>query len=178
MPAHEEISSTSFLEYAFLRWVLQPAVQPELYQHVCPQREVEIEGRKYRVDYEIAGVERTFAVELDGFTFHGSRYAFSYDRLRQNDLQVAGRIVARFSYDSVRSETARCIRQLQALLLLDPLLKDYVVEDPKVERPEMDSDPVHALDPSPMGGTRSMISGYFDTVRGKLNQKTLRECQT
>ena len=39
---HEILSSTTFLEYAFLRWVLSPAVTPKIYRFVTPQREVEV----------------------------------------------------------------------------------------------------------------------------------------
>lgn len=184
--AHEVLSSTSFLEYAFLRWVLTPAVRSDLYRLVRPQAEVEISGRRYRVDYEIAGSEKTFAIELDGYEYHGSRGAFSYDRMRQNDLHASGRVVARFSYDSIRTDTARCVRQLQALLLGDPLLRDFVVANPRIETPEMDPDPAHALAPSPAVGATGARDGkaastptaYFDEVRGRLNKRTLRECQT
>jgi len=120
--ADQLIGADSFLEYAFLRWVLQPAVVPALLAYVVAQYEVVSGERRYRVDYAIVGATRTFAVELDGFAFHSSRQAFTYDRLRQNDLQAAGLIVARFSYDAVRAETARCVRQLQELLRADPLL--------------------------------------------------------
>ena len=185
-PAQKALSSTSFLEYAFLRWVLTPAVRPEMYRLVQPQAEVEISGRKYRVDYEIIGSEKTFAVELDGYEHHGSRGAFSYDRMRQNDLHASGRIVARFSYDSIRRDTERCVRQLQELLMRDPLLGTFVVADPMIETPEMAPDPAHALAPSPIGGNAPMHdvvgenppSTYFDGVRDKLNRRTLRECQT
>lgn len=184
--AHEVLSSTTFLEYAFLRWILTPAVRPDLYRLVRPQAEVEVSGRRYRVDYEIVGSEKTFAIELDGYEYHRSRGAFSYDRMRQNDLHASGHIVARFSYDSIRTDTARCVHQLQALLLSDPLLKDFAVADPKIETPEMDPDPAHALAPSPAvgatgtrdGKTASTPNAYFDEVRGRLNKKTLRECQT
>lgn len=102
------------------------------------------------MDYEIRGGERVFAVELDGFEFHGSRDAFNYDRLRQNDLHATGRMVVRFSYDSIRSETPRCIAQLQAVLGLDSLLAHMVVPDPVVDVPDMDPDPISALRPSPV----------------------------
>jgi len=184
--AHEVLSSTTFLEYAFLRWVLSPAVMPEIYRYVTPQREVDAGGCRYLVDYEIAGSERTFAVELDGYGPHGGRAAFSYDRMRQNDLHATGFVVARFSYDSIRTQTVRCVHQLQALLFGDPLLASFVVPGPEVETPKMDPDPAHALDPSASGGDVSMRDGrapngpgsYFDEVRGKLNKMTLRECQT
>lgn len=178
MAAHEHLVSTSFLEYAFLRWILTPAVAPGLYEQVTPQREVEVAGRRYWVDYEIAGAEKTIAVELDGFAFHGSRGAFSYDRMRQNDLQATGRVVLRFSYDSIRTDTARCIEQLGATLRGDPLLARFVLNNPVVEEPEMEPDPLHAASPSPTGGGRRAAGSYFESVRDKLNKRTLRECQT
>jgi superfamily II DNA or RNA helicase len=181
-PLWETLSSSSFLEYAFLRWVLAPATGPGIRRHVCPQAEVAVDGRRYRVDYEIRGSERVLAVELDGFEFHSSRHAFTYDRLRQNDLQATRLTVVRFSYDSIRTETARCIAQLQAVLRLDPLLASLVAAEVMVEPPEMDPDPLAALRPSPSahaepaGGTP--MTAYFENVRGKLDTRTLRQCQS
>jgi hypothetical protein len=115
--------------------VLQPAAAFEILPCVIPQRPVEVAGHTYRVDYEIVGAERSFAIELDGFEFHGSRPAFTYDRLRQNDLLATGRTAIRFSYDAIRLETERCVQQLQAALKLDPLLTKFIVAHPVVERP-------------------------------------------
>src|SRR5258708_4417743 len=114
---------------------------------------------------------------LDGFTFHGSRSAFSYDRLRQNDLHAAGWLVVRFSYDMLRLEPARCVAQLQSVLNRDPLLADYVIPKPFIEQPDMDPDPLFALTPAPRS-TREVVSSYFDSHRNKLHLKTLRQCQT
>lgn len=175
---YERLSSESFLEYAFLRWVLFPAARPEIADRVTPQAEVLVEGRRYLIDYELAGVDRVFAVELDGFEFHGNRRAFNYDRLRQNDLHTTGRVVVRFSYDSIRVETARCVEQLQAVLALDPLLMAFLVADPLVEPPEMDPDPLYALRTSPTSRKEERLSEtYFDGARGKVNRRTLRGCQ-
>jgi hypothetical protein len=138
----------------------------------------------YRVDYELRGRDQVLAVELDGFEFHGSRGAFSYDRLRQNDLHATGRVVVRFSYDSIRADTARCIAQLQAVLRLDPLLATLVRADVVVETPEMDPDPLASLRPSPVragpatDGERTGMSSYYDVVRDKLDTRTLRQCQS
>jgi hypothetical protein len=85
-----ELPSSSFLEYVFVRWVLSPAVVPSMAHHVFAQSEVEVDGRLYRIDYELRGEGRDFAVELDGFEFRGRREAFTYDRLRQSDLHAAG----------------------------------------------------------------------------------------
>lgn len=179
------LPSSSFLEYAFLRWVLAPAALPGIASYVVPQAEVGVDGRRYRIDYELRGKERIFAVELDGFEFHGSRPAFTYDRLRQNDLHATGRVVVRFSYDSIRSETARCVAQLQAVLRLDPVLALLLVPNPVIERPEMDPDPLASLRPSPVlpeepRGSEGVdsVTSYFDAVAKKLNLRTLRQCQS
>ena len=184
MPLWEAISSASFLEYAFLRWVLAPAVRPGIRDHVVPQAEVTVDGRGYRVDYELRGRGHVFGVELDGFEFHGSRAAFTYDRLRQNDLHAAGRVVVRFSYDAIRTDTVRCIAQLQAVLRLDPLLATFTRADVVVEKPEMDPDPLASLRPSPSArgaagaGEQSRMNSYFDRVRDRIDTRTLRQCQS
>ncbi len=178
MKAHESLSSASFLEYAFLRWVMSPLATPELLRRVVPQREVEVCGRRYRVDYEVVGAEKRFAVELDGYHPHAGRSAFSYDRMRQNDLQAVGVVIIRFSYDSVRREVTRCVEQLSALLSSDPLLATLIEREPIIEEPVMEADPLHAADPSPAAEVQSVKKGYFGSVRNRLSTRTLRECQT
>ncbi len=182
---HTVISSSSFLEWAFLRWVLDPATIAGIEGHVVPQQPVSVDGRQYRVDYELVGETIRIAVELDGFAYHSSRPAFTYDRFRQNDLAAAGRTVVRFTYDAIRVDTARCIAQLQVMLRLDPVLSHYVEPDPQVKQPEMDPDPLHALDPPPRthtGGVEPDMAvaepvSYFNDVRTRLNHPTLRLCQ-
>jgi len=166
----------SFLEYAFLRWVLTPAAADAIADFTTPQAEVLVDDHRYIVDYKIEGSDHRFAVELDGFEFHGTRPAFTYDRLRQNDLHSTGLLVVRFSYDAIRLDTARCVFQLQALLRRDMKLLPLVIEHPVIERPDMDPDPLRALDPSPMR-TAPLMGSYFDRVRPRLNLKTLRGCQ-
>jgi superfamily II DNA or RNA helicase len=180
----ELIPSSSFLEFAFLRWILAPVATPEIAACITAQAEITVDDRRYRVDYEFRGESRVFALELDGFEFHGSRHAFNYDRLRQNDLQASGRLVIRFSYDSIRDDTVRCVSQLQSVLCMDHMLEQFVVVNPVVERPEMDPDPLASFRPSPAdnrysGAIRSGVVGsYFETVAEKLNLRTLRQCQT
>lgn len=205
MSAHslaERISSDSFLEYAFLRWVLTPATDPGIVEHVRPQSPVLINGHTYRLDYEIIGASVRIAAELDGFAFHSDRSAFTYDRLRQNDIAATGRVIVRFSYDAIRTDTARCVAQLQAVLATDPQLRGLLRPSPVIETPDMDPDPVAALGPSPHPrplpprGERPRPArkdpvtaeprdpagpfdapSYFDTVRAGLNLKVLRACQ-
>jgi superfamily II DNA or RNA helicase len=177
MAVYDVLSAESFLEYAFLRWILAPAVRPEIADRIKPQYEVLWAGHTYRIDYAIIGQDRFIAVELDGFAFHGDRDAFSYDRLRQNDLHAAGWIVVRFSYDMIRLDPERCVAQIQSVFIYDTLLTTFIIPMPCIEQPEMDPDPLFALTPAPRR-TREMVSSYFDSVRGKLQLKTLRECQT
>lgn len=177
---YENLSSDSFLEYAFLRWVLNPAVRYNAVNQINSQEKVCINERDYRIDYAIFGDNIKIAVELDGFEFHGSRQAFSYDRLRQNDLQGAGWKILRFSYDSIRNDVLRCVEQLQTVLSLDPKLAEFIVVNPLVEEPEMNPDPLYALLKSPNKlKNKNVISNgsYFDMIRTKINRTTLRDCQ-
>ncbi len=165
---HDILSAESFLEYAFLRWIFTPAAKPEIAIRVKPQYEVTWDGHTYRIDYAIVGQNHSIAIELDGFTFHGSRAAFSYDRLRQNDLHAAGWRVIRFSYDMIRHEPARCVAQLQSVLNQDPLLATYVIPMPLIEQPDMDPDPLFALTSAPRS-TREMVTSYFDAIRNNVH---------
>ncbi|HVB20555.1 MAG TPA: DEAD/DEAH box helicase family protein [Ktedonobacteraceae bacterium] len=176
MAVYDELSAESFLEYAFLRWILTPATLSEIVYRVSPQHTVSWAEHTYRIDYAIMGQQRLIAVELDGFEFHGNRTAFSYDRLRQNDLHAAGWIVIRFSYDTIRSDPARCVAQLQSVLKQDALLTTLINPHPVIERPEMSPDPLFGLT-STSRFTGEMPLSYFEYVRHKLNLKTLRNCQ-
>jgi superfamily II DNA or RNA helicase len=175
---YEALPAHSFLEYAFLRWILTPAVQPTILPCIVPQQVVEVDGHTYRIDYELIGAEQRICIELDGYAYHSDRASFSYDRLRHNDLVTTGRTVLRFSYDAIRRDTARCVSQLQAALSQDSALVEFVVKRPIVEEPEMDPDPLHALKPARgVQRSREQMSSYFETIRNKIDTRTLRECQ-
>lgn len=173
------LSADSFLEYAFLRWVLTPAVSSGILTYVTPQQEVIVEDRRYYMDYAIVGSELRIAVELDGYEFHSDRVTFSSDRLRQNDLHATGWIVVRFSYDAIRESTGRCVSQLQAVLSRDPELAKVLISNPVLEQPDMAPDPAFGLRPAPRrhNVTAGSEHPYFDKVREKINHKTLRTCQ-
>lgn len=175
-PWSTSLRADSFLEYAFLRWVLGPSATAALAGFVTPQADVVIAGHTYRVDYEIVGARHRFVIELDGFEYHSHRAAFTYDRLRQNDLHASGRTVIRFSYDAIRRDTGRCVEQFQALLARDPSLALFLIPNPVVEQPKMSSDPLAGLGPSPMQKPQ-MTENYFDEARRRLDQRALRRCQ-
>jgi superfamily II DNA or RNA helicase/very-short-patch-repair endonuclease len=173
------VESASFLEWAFLKWVLNPAAATSLAGSVVAQQPVVAGERTYRLDYEIAGAQLAVAVELDGFAYHSSRDAFTYDRLRQNDLAALGRTVVRFTYDSIRTDTARCVAQLQAVLARDPQLAAHLVANPVVAVPDdMEPDPLFALTRSPAAPpVPPSPSGFFETARHAINRDALRLCQ-
>lgn len=172
-PFADHVSADSYLEHAFLRWVLGPAAGFGLAVHLRPQHRVAVGEHEYRLDYLIEGERLRIAVELDGFAYHSARPAFTYDRLRQNDLAAAGYTVLRFSYDAVRTDTVRCVHQLQALLLQDPRLAAYAVPDPVVPVPDMETSPLVAAQVS--GDARP--TAYFDRARSVLRLDPLRTCQ-
>ncbi|MFC4455303.1 DEAD/DEAH box helicase family protein [Deinococcus sonorensis] len=172
-PWYETVPTDSYLEYAFLRWVLFPAVNSGVLPHLTPQAEVGVGDRQYRLDYLLTGEHLRLAIELDGYAYHSDRHAFTHDRFRQNDLQKAGYLVVRFSYDAVRIQTGRCIEQLQAFLRSDPMLARFICPDPVIEMPDMNPDPTFAAFPRPPQAPMS----YFDTARQKLSTRPLRTCQ-
>lgn len=173
---HQVIPSASYLEEAFLRWVLTPAAERGIVAHVRSQHPVTVNERTYRLDYLISGESLQLAVELDGFTFHSDRGAFTYDRLRQNDLAATGLTVLRFSYDAVRLDTARCVAQLQTMLRQDAALAPLAVAVPRIEVPEMAGDPLRAADP-PLGAQPAAGGSYFTGARASVAREPLRACQ-
>jgi superfamily II DNA or RNA helicase len=167
------VSASSFLEYAFLRWVLEPVVTKKFSEVITPQYHETYLERNYYIDYAVIGSEKKIAIELDGFEYHGTRPAFTADRLRQNDLQILGWQVIRFSYDAIRTQTARCVFQLQEALRRDATLRKYLVPNPVIEVPQMETNPVFGLTLPPYKTPAS----YFETIRSKLNLTPLRQCQ-
>ncbi|GIH59796.1 DEAD/DEAH box helicase family protein [Microbispora siamensis] len=170
------VSSTSYLESAFVKWVLSAAAGAGIARHVAGQYPVVVEGRTYRLDYLLTGSRLRVVVELDGFEFHSSRAAFVHDRIRQNDLVGLKYVVLRFSYAAIREHTARCVAQLQRVLLQDPVLATYVIPDPIVPVPDdMDPNPFGLVTPPPPRPANDR--DYFDRARKCIDLGPLRTCQ-
>lgn len=60
--------------------------------------------------------EERFAVELDGFETHRTRAAFERDRIRQEDLKLAGIEMTRITYRRMTDEPATVAKRLRKLL--------------------------------------------------------------
>lgn len=174
-----KLPADSFLEAAFLRWVLGACAHDSVVSRVRPQYEVEFEDRGYRIDYVLEGAGRQIAVELDGYAFHSDRGAFTYDRLRQNDLAAAGFTIIRFSYDAVRGRTTRCAEQLAAVMSSDPELAKHLKPALLVEVPIMPADATYSLARPSTDAPDALPDDatYFDRARLGLDARVLRSCQ-
>jgi hypothetical protein len=99
------VFSRSGLERRFLRLVKDAGLpQPSTNLFVC--------------GYELDAYwdEFRFAVELDTYDYHGDPSAFERDRLRQEDLKLAGIEMTRITGRRISREPAAVARRLQALL--------------------------------------------------------------
>lgn len=68
----------------------------------------------YRVD--VAFLRQKVAVEIDGFAFHSSSDDFHRDRLRQNDIALAGWQVLRFTWLDLTEYPERVIATLRSAI--------------------------------------------------------------
>lgn len=80
-----------------------------------PQYVVRRAGRWLaRVDF--AWPEQRLIVETDGFAFHSDRARYRKDRRRLNDLQLAGWVVLRFSWEDVVHDPDYVVATISAVL--------------------------------------------------------------
>lgn len=172
----DEITGQSFLEDAFVRWVLAPAATAGIASRITAQYPVAVGDHTYRLDFLIDGSELRVAVELDGFAYHSNRQVFIYDRMRQNDIAACGYVVLRFSHYAIREETARSVSQLQAVLGKDPVLATYLINNPIVPVPDDMGSNAFLLSTPPAPRAPAQID-YFDLARQRLDVRPLRECQ-
>lgn len=64
---------------------------------------------KYRIDFALPRLK--VGIELDGYTWHSSKEAFTKDRQRQRDLEADGWRLIRFSGAEVNGDVEACVRQ-------------------------------------------------------------------
>jgi very-short-patch-repair endonuclease len=102
----EEVTFTrSSLERRFLALIMSAGLPR-------PSTNVFVEG------YEIDAYwpRERFAVERDGYEFHRTRAAFERDRLRQEDLKLAGIEMIRMTWRRIDSEPDRVAGRIRILL--------------------------------------------------------------
>jgi very-short-patch-repair endonuclease len=95
----------SGFERRFLRLAREAGLPP-------PSTNLFVEG--YELD--IYWARERFAVELDTFDYHGDRGSFEADRLRQEDLKLAGIEMTRITARRLEREPATVMRRVAMLL--------------------------------------------------------------
>lgn len=101
----EPAFTRSGVERRFLALVKEAGLPP-------PSMNVNVAGFELDAYWE---AER-FAVELDVYETHGTRAAFERDRLRQEDLKLAGIEMVRVTAPRLDREPRRVVERLEALL--------------------------------------------------------------
>ena len=97
----------SDLEGRVRRWLVAAGVPPPV-----PQFAVLAGVERYRIDYAYPDVR--VAIEIDGWATHGTRNAFDHDRVRGNDLELAGWTLLRFTSSSTRADVVRTVQAARA----------------------------------------------------------------
>jgi very-short-patch-repair endonuclease len=97
------------IEEAFWRAYL--SARPPALKGLVAQYEVP--GGRYRLDFALP--EAKIGIELDGYAYHSSREAFTHDRKRERDLELAGWRIIRFSGSEINKSAGGCVREAAQL---------------------------------------------------------------
>lgn len=73
-----------------------------------------IKNGAYRIDFAFPRYQVGF--ELDGYTYHSDRDAFTRDRRRQREIEALGWHIIRFSGDELRQNITACVREAARFL--------------------------------------------------------------
>jgi hypothetical protein len=86
-----------------LEWIVDAGLPRPVVEH-----RVRVGRRSFRVD--LAYPELQVAIEYDGWDAHRTRSSFASDRARQNELELRGWLVLRFTATSTRDDVVRAVR--------------------------------------------------------------------
>ncbi len=99
----------SMLESIFATILARSAVPLPVFQH-----RVRFGGRWRRLDFAYPDLK--IAIEIDGYSIHSRREVFLDDRRRQNELELAGWLVLRFTFHDLRAHPERVASQVRTAL--------------------------------------------------------------
>jgi hypothetical protein len=85
-----------------LEWIVAAGLPRPVVEH-----RVRVGRRSFRLD--LAYPDLQVAIEYDGWDAHGTRRSFATDRARQNDLELRGWLVLRFTASSTRDDVVRAV---------------------------------------------------------------------
>lgn len=100
-----------------------------LYEYLCPQKKVEINGKNYIPDFELSFdrmlelEDLKYIVELDGFEYHSKKKQMNYDYERERDLLKAGYKIVRYTGSQVYNEPLKCALEFVELVISDIMKK-------------------------------------------------------
>jgi len=83
-----------------------------------PVAQFKVLANKHQYRIDLCYPEHMLAIEGDGFSFHGGRDAFESDRVRQNDLVLAGWRVLRFTWRQICYQSDWVVGQVREALEL------------------------------------------------------------
>lgn len=75
---------------------------------LVPNHRVMADGHRYELDFALP--DRKIAFELDGYTYHSSRNAWSHDRRRDLRLSLAGWHIHRLPSDLIENQMDEAVR--------------------------------------------------------------------
>jgi restriction endonuclease-like protein len=104
----------AYREPAFTRSFLERRFLPLLRKAGLPVPAVNTFVDGFEIDMYWA--HERFAIELDGWETHRSRAAFERDRLRQEELKLAGIEMVRITYGRIAREPEAVVKRVAALL--------------------------------------------------------------
>ena len=90
------------MELRLIAWLTDAGLPRPVQQH-----RIRIRGRSVRLD--LAYPDLLIGIEYDGWDTHRSRQSFAADRARQNELEIRGWLVLRFTATSTRDEVVRAV---------------------------------------------------------------------
>lgn len=80
----------------------------------APQRQVKVVLPEANVYLDLAWPDRLLAIECDGMWDHATNIALPWDAKRQNEVQLLGWLVLRFTWKQLNEKPADVIRQIKA----------------------------------------------------------------
>ena len=99
-------------EQALARWLAGDERLAGLF--AFNQRVRTVKDSSYIVD--LLWPEGKLVVEIDGFKFHGSRYAFGYDRNKDYELALSGYAVLRMPHDEVMADVLLAVEKIGSMV--------------------------------------------------------------
>jgi very-short-patch-repair endonuclease len=107
----DERMSRSRLESALFSLATDAGLPPIVFQHP-----IRLAGRRRRIDFAFPDIR--LAIEVDGYESHSRYDVFEDDRVRGNELELAGWTVLRFTWHQVRRRPGYVIGVLRRAVAL------------------------------------------------------------